>query len=327
MRGAILLALLLSAAPLAAQDGSRRAVLEVAPTKAKLGDALTATITLTLSPGDTVGTAAVPPTWGKAEVLDGAWAPPAPASPNTRVWTGRIGVYEIGSIEVPAVPVEVTTAGGPVTVETGPVTLTIEGVLPPAAAPPDQKKPQAPPEISDLKPPASIPPDYGPLKRALYALAGLLAVAGVAWWISRRYAGRFAAAAVPQDPFRKLPPHVWVYEELQRLLARRLAEEGKVGLFYDELTRIVKMYLQGRYRIELLDRTTSEVPGALLQAGAPADAARLARGLLEAGDLVKFAKSAAGPAECRASVEEAYRLVDMTKPQAPAESAAVEGAA
>jgi len=326
MRGALLIALLL-AAPLAAEDGARRAVLEVAPSKAKLGDALTAKITLTLSPGDTVGPAAVPATWGKAEVLDGAWAAPAPGSPGTRVWTGRIGVYEIGSIEVPGVPIEVATGSGPVSVATGPVTLTIEGVLAPAAAPPDASKPETPPEISDLKPPASIPPDYGPLRRALYALAGLLAVAGVAWWIARRYAGRFAAAAVPEDPFRKLPPHVWVYEELQRLLARRLAEEGKVGVFYDELTRIVKLYLEGRYRIELLDRTTSEVPAALQQAGAPAEAARIARALLEAGDLVKFARSAAGPAECRASVEEAYRLVDMTKPQPAAEPAPVEGAA
>ena len=310
-----LLALLLAAAPAAAADASRQAVLEVSPVKAKLGDALTAKITLTLAPGDSVDPSAVPAVWGKAEVLDGAWAPPAPGS-TTRVWTGHIAAYEIGSVEVPGVPVGVTTASGPVSVSTGPVTLTLEGVLPPEEA---AKKQEKPPEISDLKPPASIPPDYGPLQRALFGLAGLLVIAGIAWWLSRRYAHRFAKAAIPSDPFRKLPPHVWVYEELQRLLARRLAEEGKVGLFYDELTRIVKMYLEGRYRIELLDRTTSEVPGALQQAGAPQEAARIARGLLEAGDLVKFAKSAAGPAECRASVEEAYRLVDLTKP--------VEGAA
>lgn len=317
MRKVALAALLLAVAPLAAEDAARHAVLEVTPVKAKLGDALTAKITLTLSPGDAVGPGAVPAVWGKAEVLDGAWAAPAPGSANTRVWTGRIAAYELGSIEVPAVPVEVTTSAGPVSVATEPVTLTIEGVLPPEEA--AAKKAEKPPEISDLKPPASIPPDYGPLRRALSGLAGLLVIAGVAWWLSRRYANRFAKAVVPEDPFRKLPPHVWVYEELQRLLARRLAEEGKVGLFYDELTRIVKMYLEGRYRIELLDRTTSEVPGALQQAGAPQEAARIARTLLEAGDLVKFAKSAAGPAECRASVEEAYRLVDMTKP--------VEGAA
>jgi len=72
-----------------------------------------------------------------------------------------------------------------------------------------------------------------------------------------------------------------------------------------------------------LERTTSEVPGALQHAGAPADASVLARALLESGDRVKFAKVGAGPAECRAAVEEAYRLVDMTK---PAETQAPESA-
>jgi hypothetical protein len=178
-----------------------------------------------------------------------------------------------------------------------------------------------PPDLMDLKPPASIPPDFGPLRTALIALAALLVAAGTCWWLWRRYAARLLAVAAPHDPFRKLPPHVWVYEELEKLLARRLAEEGRIGLFYDELTRIVKQYLEGRYRVELLERTTSEVPGALQHAGAPADAGFLARALLESGDRVKFARVDAGPSDCRAAVEEAYRLVDLTKP-ADAEPAA-----
>jgi hypothetical protein len=39
------------------------------------------------------------------------------------------------------------------------------------------------------------------------------------------------------------------------------------------------------------------------------------------GDRVKFARVNAGPADCRAAVEEAYRLVDLTKPMdAPADA-------
>ena len=152
------------------------------------------------------------------------------------------------------------------------------------------------------------------MKLALVAFAGLLAAAAVGWWLWRRYAAKLAAVSAPPDPFRKLPPHVWVYEELEKLLARRLAEEGKTGLFYDELTRIVKQYLEGRYRVDLLERTTSEVQGVLQHAGAPPDAGSLSRSLLEAGDRVKFAKVDAGPADCRAAVETAYRLVDLTKP-------------
>ena len=41
----------------------------------------------------------------------------------------------------------------------------------------------------------------------------------------------------------------------------------------------------------------------------------LARTLLESGDRVKFARVDAGPSDCRTAVEEAYRLVDLTKPR------------
>src|SRR5258706_1757636 len=109
--------------------------------------------------------------------------------------------------------------------------------------------------------------------------------------------------------------------------ARRLGEEGRTGLFYDELTRIVKQFLEGRYRVDLLERTTSEVPSALQHAGAPVEAGLLARALLDSADGVKFAHAGAGPAECRAAVEEAYRLVDMTKPmETPVEEPAAGAA-
>jgi hypothetical protein len=256
--------------------------------------------------------------WGPAQVLSGAWEPAAPPS-TTRVWSGTIAVYQLGTVTIPELAVPVTKGGAPGTVATPPVSLEIAGTLPPA------QTGAKPPDLLDLKPPASIPPDYGPLKLALSAFAGLLAVALAAWWLWRRYAAKLAAVARPVDPFRRLPPHVWVYEELEKLLARRLAEEGRIGLFYDELTRIVKQYLEGRYRVDLLERTTSEVPGALQHAGAPAEAGALARALLESGDRVKFAKVGAGPAECRAAVEEAYRLVDMTKPaETPAEESSTE---
>ena len=70
--------------------------------------------------------------------------------------------------------VEVRTAAGPVAVSTAPVTVTIEGVIPKA-----EETPQEKPEIAGLKAPRSIPPDYGPAKRALAALAGLLVAAGI----------------------------------------------------------------------------------------------------------------------------------------------------
>jgi len=305
-RTAVLLALVLASR--SASGATARLTLD--PVKAAIGDPITAHLTVEAGPDEVVDVSPLPVVWGPAQVLSGAWEPVVPPA-TTRVWSGTIAVYELGTVTIPELVVPVTKGGAPGTVASQPITLEIAGTLPPA------QSGEKPPDLVDLKAPASIPPDYGPLKLALFACAGLLAAALGAWWLWRRYAAKLAAVAQPTDPFRRLPPHVWVYEELEKLLARRLAEEGRIGLFYDELTRIVKQYLEGRYRVDLLERTTSEVPGALQHAGAPADASVLARGLLESGDRVKFAKVGAGPAECRAAVEEAYRLVDMTKPAEP----------
>lgn len=299
----VFIAMVLLARPAAAAS----ATLTLTPAKAHIGDAIQARLTVTAAPDETVDPSPLDVVWGPAQVLSGGWEP-APPGTATRVWSGTIAAYQLGAVTVPAIAVTVTKAGVPASVATEPLTVEIEGTLP------AEKTGEKAPDLVDLKAPASIPPDYGPLRRALAALAGLLAIAGVAWWLWRRYAAKLAAVAAPVDPFRKLPPHVWVYEELEKLLARRLAEEGRIGLFYDELTRIVKQYLEGRYRVDLLERTTSEVPGALSRAGAPADAGFLARALLESGDRVKFARLDAGPADCRSAVEEAYRLVDLTKP-------------
>ena len=292
--------------------------LEVEPATAHVGDPLKARLTVDPGPGGSVDVSPLAAEWGKAQVLAGAWEPAASGT-TTRTWSGSIALYETGKLTIPPITIPI---GGtpPATVSTAEVAVTIEESVPATAKPAD---------LADLKPPASIPPDWRPLRLALAALAGLVAIAGVAWWLWRRYAARLAAVGAPVDPFRQLPPHVWVYEELQRLLARRLAEEGKIGLFYDELSHIMKQYLEGRYRIDLLERTTTEVPAALKLAGAPPDAALLARGLLEGSDRVKFARESAGPAECRAAIEEAYRLVDLTKPvdiPEPAAPAATEAA-
>ena len=317
MRSLILL-LALSVTASSALAGT--ASLELTPAKAHIGDAIQARLTVTAGPDETVDPAPLDVSWGPAQVLSGGWETPAPGA-TTRIWSGTIAVYQLGAVTVPPIAVTVSKAGVPSSVSTDPVTLEIEGTLP------ADTTGAKPPELVDLKAPASIPPDYGPLRMALAALAGLLAAALAAWWLWRRYAAKLAAVSAPVDPFRKLPPHVWVYEELEKLLARRLAEEGKTGQFFDELTRIVKQYLEGRYRVDLLERTTSEVPTALQRAGAPADAGFLARTLLESGDRVKFARVDAGPADCRAAVEEAYRLVDMTKPaEIEAEPQAVEAA-
>lgn len=276
---------------------------------ATVGDALPATLTLELGPGEAFEPVSLGSEAGPFQIEGGSWSPPPEGGPAGRwVWTGRLVAFRTGRLEIPPIELRVSGESGPTGVSTAPVAVTIESVLA------GEEVAGEPPEIADLKPPASIDPRYGPLWAALGGLLLLLGAAFLLWWLHRRYAAKLAALPAPDDPFHRTPPHVWVYAELQRLLARRLAEEGQVDLFYQELSRILKTYLGGRYRVDLLEHTTDEIPARLRQAGAGAEPIGEVAALLAECDQVKFARHRPGPADSRIAVERVYRIVDTTKP-------------
>lgn len=322
---AALLAVLVALPSRAAGEASSAqatAVLEVRPAEATVGDRIEATLRVEAPAGWTVTPPEPASELGPFTIASPSWEGPV-ESGGRRRWTWKAGLaaFKTGDLEIPPVEVRATGPAGVETVRSLPVHVRVRSVLPPAA------EGGKPPAIADIKPPASVAADYRPLYGALGILALLGALSAVAWWLHRRYASRLAAVPAPPDPFRRKPPHVWAYAELEALLARRLPEEGNVALFFTELSRILKTYLGGRFRVDLMERTTEEVPQLLKEAGVVPDVVRAARSLLERADRVKFAREAPPPAACREAVEEAYRIVDATKPSEAAEPAAQEGAA
>jgi len=311
-------AAILAVRALAGPAEAGRATLEVAPLEATVGERVRATLTLDLPSGTRIEPPAIGAVLGPFAVSGGAWHGPTEEGGRSRwTWTASLAAYDTGRVEVPSIEVTLAGPSGPSTLRTEPIAVTIRSVLPPE----DPQKPDDAQALADLKNVATVPPNYRPLTGALAVVGLLLLLSAVAWWIQRRYAAKLAAVAAPDDPFHRVPPHVWAYEELQRLLDRRLAEEGQVETFFAELARILKRYLGGRFRVELMERTTSEVVPLLRQAGAPANPAAEARALLDQCDLVKFARISPLPEACRKSVEQAYRIVDLTRPveEAPAD--------
>lgn len=292
--------------------------LDVEPARATVGEPLTVTLTVDLPAGVGLETDTLGPALGHFTVIDEHWSEAEPhAGGERRHWVGHVAAYRTGALELPALRLNLRSSetGPLIAAATEPRTITIESVLDPA---------ESEPELGDLKPPAAVPPDYAPLVWAAGILLLLLLAALLAWWLHRRYASRLAAVAPPDDPFHRTPPEVWIYAELQKLLERRLAEEGLVDQFFAELSRLLKTYLSGRYRVELLDGTTEEVPERLRQSGAEEAWVAEATALLAACDLVKFARRRPGVEDCRQAIERAYRIVDGTKPRL---TQAAEGAA
>ncbi len=307
---AVVLLVLAGAEASAGETSQGTAVLRASSQSATVGDRIDVTLEVTVPSGWSAERPDPGSELGPFAVSDPSWEGPVPAGTTARyLFKARLAAFEIGSVEIPAIEVRVQGPGGPSVLRSQPLAMEIRSVLEEKEARAD-----AEPEIADLKPPASMPADYRSLYAGLGIFAAILAVAGAAWWLYRRFAPALAAVPAPVDPFRRLPPHVWAYEELKRLLERRLANEGEIGLFFAELSRILKLYLSGRYRVALMERTSGEIPVLLEEAGAPREAIRSARALLERCDGVKFARERPDPERCRASVEEAYRIVDATRP-------------
>jgi hypothetical protein len=293
----------------------------VTPTEATIGEHIQVVIQLSLAEGEAFQPSVIGPELADFEVVSGDWtALDDSEQAGDWRWTGVLAIYETGDFEVPSVRLYVTGRSESEPLESEAVAVTILPVLDQAALATGLV------ELVEIKPPASITADYQPLYIAMGLLALLLVLAALAWWFHRRYAARLAAVEAPDDPFRRTPPHVWVYAELQKLLERRLPEQGQVELFYGELSHILKRYLSGRYRIKLMETTTADVPQSLSQVGVREASIGATHTVLEGADQVKFAGLKPGPAEWKTVIEEIYRIVDCTKPVA-SQQASVEGGA
>ena len=296
---------------------------EFSPSTATVGDHLPLGIEVVVPEGARFEPPEIGPALGGFAVVEGRWGGPETTAGGTRwSWRGSIVSYRTGPVELPAIRIRVEDRSGQrVEAASEARSIEIASVLDDKAEEGEEQ------EIADLKPPASLPPDYGALVVAAGILALLLVASGLLWWLHRRYAARLAAVPAPHDPFHRVPPHEWVYAELQKLLERRLPEHGQVPLFFAELAWIVKRYLGGRYRIDLMERTTAELPDGLAAAGAEAGAVDVVLDLLGRCDMVKFAQVVPDSETCRAAIEQAYHIVDMTKPRAAGEPAALQGVA
>jgi hypothetical protein len=304
-RAALLVLLVLPGA--VARAETPRVEIDVTPVEVTVGDPISVQLRVVVDPTTRFDPPDLGGRFGDLEVLDGSWTGPVTTGEErTWAWRGRVAAFEVGPAEVPAVVLRVEGPEGGRELSTTPVEVEVRSVI---------SEEEAEPVLADLKPPVSIAPDYRPLWLSLVILAILLAVAAVAWWTYRRVSTRLAAVPQEDDPFRRMPPHEWVYAELKALLGRGWAERGEVARFHEELARIVKRYLGARYRVELLEHTTGEIRDLLTVAGTPADAAARASELLQACDRVKFAREMPDVDSCRRLVEDAYGIVDATRPR------------
>lgn len=148
--------------------------------------------------------------------------------------------------------------------------------------------------------------DYG-----LWILLALIVICGSIFvyykWLRK--------GKIPFVPKRKpVPPYNLAMMELTKLNQQRLCERGEEKEYYTRLTDILRVYLDGRFNINAMEMTSSQIVEALTHNDETKDSEQMMRQILEIADFVKFAKVRPLPEDNKLAMDSALRFVENTKP-------------
>jgi hypothetical protein len=239
--------------------------------------------------------------WGDFEVVDQTvWK--TVENDDGSATTGRdiiVTLFEPGQYQTPSLVLEHKKPDGSVEELGAPVIrLNVESVLV-----------EGDEELRDIKPQAILPvPPIWPLVLAGLA-AGLLvigAAVGGGLWLYHRWRRQELMPELPLPMIDARPPEVIAYAELERIETLNLPANAQFKEHYSLVADCLRRYIEGRYQIPALDRTTTELREAFRTAPAPADGIRAFINLFKESDLVKFARF-------HPSLEEAYTLINRAR--------------
>lgn len=138
-------------------------------------------------------------------------------------------------------------------------------------------------------------------------LALALIAAALFYWRRRR-----KTRAMPEPLRPVLPPEVTAYRELIRIENSKILENGAFKEYYTRVIDVLRRYIEERFAIEAMDRTTGELMAAL---GARQVMIAGLEEMLRETDLVKFAKFSPGIASGLRLMESTRRCIAETTPR------------
>ncbi|MDP2920908.1 MAG: hypothetical protein Q8O12_00870 [Candidatus Omnitrophota bacterium] len=123
-----------------------------------------------------------------------------------------------------------------------------------------------------------------------------------------------------KKPEEKIPTALKPAEDiakdaLKALRAMNLVEKGLIKEYYIRLSDIIRLYIENRYRIFAMDRTTWELFQEMKSRDIKRQHAEEINSFLEDCDMVKFAKYKPGEKEIEDIYKKAEEIVDLTTPK------------
>ena len=153
--------------------------------------------------------------------------------------------------------------------------------------------------------------DYG-----LWILA-LIIVLGAGYYLYRRLSRK---GVETKEKVIVIPPYELAIQELDSLRSDKLCEQGCEREFYTRLTDILRQYLQGRFGINAMEMTSTQIRHMLQTNEETRLSKRNMDQVLETADFVKFAKVRPLPEDNTRSFNSAIQFVEDTKPLPPAQA-------
>lgn len=220
---------------------------------------------------------------------------------NVQQFNYIISGYDSARVVIPPIPITYYTSNSsePQTTETNEVVVFIHTV-----------EVNAGEDIKDIKQPIRIPFDW--LFWLILVLI-ILILALVGYFLYKKF-------KKPEEEVRiikKAPPipnHVLALRELDELNVKKLWQQGLIKDYHSEITGIIRKYFEGRYHFNSLEMTTAQsmiVLNRLMDNQLIIDTTSK---FLENADMVKFAKFEPLPSVNEEMMNQAYEIIEKTKP-------------
>lgn len=234
-----------------------------------------------------------------------------PAIDTVREQNGNIKViqkylitsYDSGFYQVPPVYAEMKTGEGIKRFYSDYARLRVMRVK---ISPPDTTA-----KIFDIVGPYKAPITIGEI---LSWILLVIILAGLVWYIIKYIKKRKDSREGIVPVINPDPAHIIALRELEKLRDEKLWQQGEVKAYYTRLTEILRQYLENRFGVYSLELTTEETLDRLIRTGFKKDDTfKLLSTVLNAADLVKFAKHKPEPSENEAHFQQAWDFVTVTK--------------
>lgn len=210
------------------------------------------------------------------------------------ITTFTVGEFKIAPLEVNYI----TQSGEEKKITTPEISILVEGIKPSESDKDD---------IRDIKPPVYI-------KWGIWFYLGLATVLLVIGGVIGLYFYKKKKKKLFTETHDVRPPEEIAYEELEEITQMDLIKQGKIKLYYILLSEVIRKYLEKRFHISVLDRTTYELYQQMRMLEIDNKHCRQIRDFLEECDLVKFAKYKPDEKTINKDFLTAKEIIDSNKP-------------